>query len=58
MTRIGKKEERRNRYPFKHKNPAPKTGPLQDNLPEGYKPHANAVDGDVAKQVFIGKIGA
>lgn len=54
MTRLGKKDERRGRSPRKHKAPSKKTGPLKDNLPEGYKPHANAL-GEKAT-VFIPKV--
>ena len=54
MTRLGKKEERRNRSPRKHKAPAKKTGPLKDNLPLGYKPHDNAL-GEKAT-VYIAKV--
>ena len=53
MTRISKQEERRARSPRRHKAPAPKTGPKQDNLPQGYKPQQNAVE---SEGVFIGKI--
>ena len=54
MTRLGKKEERRNRSPRKHKAPAKKTGPLKDNLPEGFKLQKNAL-GQKAN-AFIGKV--
>ncbi len=56
MVRISKQEERRQRCPKRCRAPSPKTGPLKDNLPEGYKPHANAVEGDAAKSCFIPKI--
>ena len=52
MTRIGKQQERRNRYPHKRKAPVAKTGPRKDNLPLGYKAHANCLEGNV----FIPKI--
>jgi hypothetical protein len=53
MTRIGKQEERRHKYPKKHKKPSKKTGSLKDNLKLGYKEHANATD---SKESFIPKI--
>ncbi len=56
MVRISKQAERRNRFPRKHRAPSEKTGSLKDNLPEGYKAHANALEGDLAKMVFIPKI--
>jgi hypothetical protein len=56
MVRISKQHERRMVYKKKHKKPAAKTGPLKSTLPEGYKPHDNAVEGDLAKSLFIPKI--
>lgn len=56
MTRISKKEERRAHCPKKTKPPAPKTGPKEDNLPNGFKPHDNALESDLAKAAFIPKI--
>jgi hypothetical protein len=56
MVRISKQAERRSKSPRKHKKPAEKTGPLADQLPEGYKTHPNALEGDVAKSAFIPKI--
>lgn len=53
MVRISKQRERRQVSPKKHKKPAEKTGPLKDNLSEGYKPHVNAIEGDFAKSAFI-----
>lgn len=56
MTRTSKQAERRNRSPHKHRAPSVKTGPLVDNLPKGYKEHANALTGDQAAMAFIPKI--
>ena len=56
MTRMSKKGERRAVSPRKHKAPQPKTGPKKDNLPMGFKEHANALEGDLAKTFFIPKI--
>jgi hypothetical protein len=56
MVRISKQAERRSRFPRKHRKPSVKTGPLKDNLPEGYKPHANAIEGNIAAMAFIPKI--
>lgn len=56
MVRISKQEERRQKSPHRCRPPSPKTGPLKDNLPGGYKSHANAVEGDAAKHSFIPKI--
>lgn len=56
MVRISKQNERRNKSPRKHRPPSKTTGPLKDNLPEGFKVHGNALDGDYATQAFIPKI--
>ena len=56
MVRISKQSERRHRFPRKHRAPSTKTGPVKDNLPEGFKTHANAIEGDLAKMAFIPKI--
>lgn len=56
MVRISKQSERRSRFPRKHRAPSPKTGPVEDNLPNGFKDHANAIEGDIAKYAFIPKI--
>lgn len=56
MVRMSKQGERRNRFPRKHRAPSAKTGPVQDNLPNGFKGHPNALEGDLAKMVFIPKI--
>jgi hypothetical protein len=56
MTRMSKQGERRHRFPRKHRAPSQKTGPLQDNLPNGFKTHANAVEGEIGSLVFIPKI--
>jgi hypothetical protein len=56
MVRISKQAEKRHRFPRKHRAPSVKTGALKDNLPNGYKAHSNAVEGDLATLVFIPKI--
>ena len=56
MVRISKQQERRNRYPRKNRRHSEKTGSLKDNLPKGFKEHANAVQGDIAAMAFIPKI--
>lgn len=56
MVRISKQSERRKRSPRKNKAPSVKTGPLKDNLPLGFKEHANALEGSVAEMAFIPKI--
>jgi hypothetical protein len=54
MTRMSKQEERRNQYPKKRKLLlSKKTGMKKDNLPNGYKEHANAINGQYA---FVPKI--
>lgn len=56
MVRISKQAERRQRFPRRCRPPSTKTGPLKDNLPEGYKTHKNAVEGEASKSYFIPKI--
>ncbi len=56
MVRISKQAEKRSRFPRKHRAPSVKTGSIQDNLPQGFKEHSNALEGDLAKMVFIPKI--
>jgi hypothetical protein len=56
MVRISKQEERRS---ISHRRPAPpakKTGPKKDALPQGFKPHANAIESNLAQTSFIPKI--
>ncbi|MDR3624893.1 MAG: hypothetical protein P4L16_07135 [Chlamydiales bacterium] len=56
MVRISKQQERRSKSPRRPNLSSTKTGSLKDNLPLGYKAHANAssVEGPLA--VFIPKI--
>jgi hypothetical protein len=56
MVRISKQAERRSKFPRKHRAPSAKTGPLQDNLKNGFKAHDNAVQGDIASTIFVPKI--
>jgi hypothetical protein len=56
MVRISKQTERRSKSPRKRRNASAKTGPLQDNLSLGFKPHANALEGEVSAIAFIPKI--
>ncbi len=56
MVRISKQAEIRSRCPKARRAPSPKTGALKDNLPQGFKPHANAVQGEMAQSSFIPKI--
>jgi hypothetical protein len=56
MVRPSKQQEKRARYPRKRRSPQEKTGPLKDQLPLGYKEHANSLEGDVGLTAFIPKI--
>jgi len=56
MVRISKQEERRQQSPKRCRAPASKTGTKKDNLPLGYKSHANALSGFCAELSFIPKI--
>lgn len=53
MTRQSKQGERRAVSPRKRHYPAAKTGPKEDNLPNGFKEHTNAAN---SKDFFIPKI--
>lgn len=56
MVRISKQSKRRHTSPRRPSTPKQKTGALKDNLPNGYKDHANAVEGDLSSAIFIPKI--
>ncbi len=56
MVRISKQSERRGVSRRRPKKPSMKTGAIKANLPEGYKLHANALEGEQAKLAFIPKI--
>ena len=56
MVRISKQSERRHQSPRKTRKPSPKTGSQKDNLPKGFKPHDNALEGAIGKSAFIPKI--
>lgn len=53
---MSKQGERRHVSYKRPAPPSPKTGPLKDNLPAGYKKQINAVEADVKKSAFIPKI--
>lgn len=53
---MSKKGKRRAVSPRRPRMPQEKTGPKKDNLPKGYKEHANAIEGSLAASVFIPKI--
>ena len=56
MVRISKQAQKRQRFPRKHRPSSQKTGSLKDNLPQGFKEHANAIEGELASILFIPKI--
>lgn len=56
MVRISKQAERRSVSHRRPRPPSPKTGPKKDALPEGFKFHANAIEGNRAASAFIPKI--
>jgi hypothetical protein len=57
MTRMSKPARRRAVSPRRRQAPAEKTGTKKNDLPLGYKEHANAVEGKLASQIFIRKVG-
>lgn len=57
MVRMSKQGERRAKCPKKRQNPVAKTGAKKENLPKGYKPHANALEGtSLQTRMFVPKI--
>ena len=55
MTRVSKKD-RLKRCPRKPRYGSVKTGPKKDNLPKGFKEHANVFTGEASQTVFIPKV--
>ncbi|MES2121526.1 MAG: hypothetical protein V4492_01970 [Chlamydiota bacterium] len=56
MVRISKQNRRRNVSPRRPARPGIKTGAKKDALPEGFKVHPNAIEGNLAQNLFIPKI--
>ncbi len=56
MVRISKQNRRRNVSPRRPSQPGVKTGAKKDALPEGFKVHPNAIEGNLAQNLFIPKI--
>lgn len=56
MVRLSKQTKKRAVSRRRPAPPAKKTGPKKDNLPQGYRLHANAIEGDLAQNLFIPKI--
>ncbi len=56
MVRISKQAERRSVSRKRPKPPALKTGAKQDLLPQGFKPHTNAIEGSFSSFAFVSKI--
>lgn len=56
MVRISKQCEKRARSHHRPRPPAKKTGARKQNLPNGFKDHANALEGEAAAFAYIPKI--
>lgn len=56
MVRISKQGERRHQSPRRPRKPSEKTGSQRDQLPQGFKEHANALAGEAGTKAFIPKI--
>ncbi len=56
MVRISKQEERRSVSRRRPSPPAKKTGAKPDALSLGFKPHANAIEGNLSSVAFVPKI--
>lgn len=56
MVRISKQAEKRQVSPKRCRFPSPKTGPLKDNLPLGYKERVNGLKEGSNASIFISKI--
>jgi hypothetical protein len=55
MVRISKQAEKRSVSPRRTRFPSPKTGPLKDNLANGFKEHVNCYKNENNTAIFIGK---
>lgn len=56
MIRISKQAENRSQSPKRTRFPSPKTGPLKDKLPLGFKKHENGFQNEKNTSIFIGKV--
>lgn len=56
MVRISKQNKKRSISPRRPTVSGVKSGPKKDKLAKGFKEHANAIQGDAAKRIFVGKI--
>lgn len=56
MVRMSKQSKRRAVSRRRPAPPAKKTGPIKDALPQGFKVHPNAIEGNLAQTSFIPKI--
>ena len=56
MVRLSKQTRRRQRSHKRPKAPAQKTGPLKETLAGGFKLHENAIQGELARAIFVPKI--
>jgi hypothetical protein len=56
MVRLSKQTKIRSVSRRRPAPPAKKTGPVKDALPQGFKPHDNAIEGAIAQTSFIPKI--
>jgi hypothetical protein len=56
MVRISKQAQKRAVSRRRPAPPAKKTGAKKDALPQGFKLHANAIEGTLAQTSFIPKI--
>lgn len=57
MTRISKQAERRQRMPRRPRLEGEKTGSKKDNLHNGYKKHANGLEGTALEStMFVAKV--
>lgn len=55
MTRMSKQSKRRAVSPRAPKRSGAKTGAKKDNLAQGFKPKANAFEGELASYGFVPK---
>lgn len=56
MTRMSKQSERRAVSPKAPKRSPGKTGAKKDNLPQGFKPRINALEGELSSYGYIAKL--
>lgn len=56
MVRLSKQTRDRSESRRKRRPACAKTGPLKDHLAKGFREHVNALEGDLGRVSFVGKV--